>query len=130
VHGVAAQIVRCRPRIERRSIDVHPDARFHHVDDEQPEEERECGDDFEVEQRQQTGAADGLTSRIPLMPPTTVQKMIGPAIIRTSLMKAVAERLHRNAGVVMEVPEQHAEAGGDEDLAVQGRAYAAQHRRE
>ena len=32
------------------------------------------------------------------MPPTTVQKMIGPTIIAHQLDEAVAERLHRRAG--------------------------------
>ena len=45
-------------------------------------------------------------SSMPAMPSTTVQKMIGAISILMSLMKPIAERLHRGAGGRVEVAEQ------------------------
>ena len=46
--------------VERRNVDVHADARLHHIDDHQADHQRERRNDLEVDQRPDTDAADFL----------------------------------------------------------------------
>ena len=64
-----------------------PDARLQHVDDDEPDDQREGRDDLEVDERPQADPADLFMSPIFAMPTTTVAKMIGAIIILISLMK-------------------------------------------
>lgn len=45
---------------KRRDVDVHADARFHHVDDHQTDHQRERRDDLEIDQRAHADATDLL----------------------------------------------------------------------
>ena len=57
------------------------------VDQHEPDDERDRGDDLEIDQRLDGDAADAAASPTLAMPWTTVQKMIGATTMRTSRMK-------------------------------------------
>ena len=58
-----------------------------HADHEQPDGERERGDDFQAAQRFKTNTPEFFSSPIEATPCMTVQKMIGAIIFLMSLMK-------------------------------------------
>ena len=60
-----------------------------------------------------------FTPAAPAMPAATVQKITGAMIIRTSLMKRVAERLHRGARLRPQMSDEDAHRGGNEHLPVE-----------
>ena len=72
----------------RGRVDVHAGAGLQRVGDDQADDQRQRGDQLEVDQRLEADAADLLMSSMLAMPCTTVQKMIGAMSILIILMNA------------------------------------------
>ena len=117
----AARVLGDRPRIQRRRVDVHADAGLYHVDDDQADEERQRGDDFEVENRQQPRASDRLDVAHAGDAADHGAEDHRAGDHPYQLDEAVAERLQGGAGVGGEVSQQHAGHRGQQHLPVQGR---------
>ena len=105
--------------IERRGIDVHPGAGPNHVHHHQPDDERERGDDFEIQQREPTGLADGLHVADAGDAGDDGAKDDRRDHHSHELDEAVAERLHRRARRRMEIPQRDAGNRRHQHLSVQ-----------
>ena len=105
--------------VERRRVDVHAGARLHDVDDDQADDQRDRADDLEVEQRQAAGLADLLHVLHAGDADDDGAEDDRRDDHLDQLDEAVAERLHRLAGLRAEVAEQDADDDRDDDLEVE-----------
>ena len=105
--------------VERRGIDVHPASRLHDVHDHEAYDEREGGDDFEVNERQHAGPAHRPHVAHPGDARHHRAEDDGANDHAHELDEPVAERPHRRARIWKKVADQHADGGGDEDLSVE-----------
>ena len=106
-------------RIERRRIDVHPRARLDDVDDRQAHEQRDGADDLEIQQR----VASGLADLLHILHAGDADHHRAEDDRRNDhldqLDEAVPERLHRSAGLGIEMSQKDADHDGDDDLKIQ-----------